>query len=110
MLASSMLWPSILILIAFIVFATILTTLFLMPLIVVGVNVIVLYFLFLRIYTEITKYKRLEHYALSFVAAALILYLIGNFLPLWWITTATLLAFVITQIYVRWEKSRRHKR
>jgi hypothetical protein len=100
----AMLGPSILILIAFIIFAIILGFLFLIPLIAVGVNLAILYFLFLRIYTEITKYSRAQHYALSFAASALLLVIFKNFLPLWWITTASLLAFFITHIYILWEK------
>ena len=99
-----MLEMSLLALIAFIIFAVILGWLFLMPLVVVAANAIILYFLFLRIYTEITKYKRSEHYALSFVAAMMILLIVKNFLPFWWITTATLLAFMITHIYILLEK------
>ncbi len=100
-----MLWPSILILIAFLIFAFILGFLFLIPLVVVGANIVVLYFLFLRIYTEIRKHKRGEIYLLSGTAAVFILVLTGNFLPLWWITTAVLLAFVVAHLYVLWEKS-----
>jgi len=99
-----MLEMSILALIAFIIFAIILGVLFLMPMVTVGANIIILYFLFLRIYTEIIKYKRAEHYALSFAAAMLILLITKNFLPLWWITTASLLAFIITHIYILFEK------
>jgi len=99
-----MLEMSILALVVFIIFGIILGFLFLMPLVVVGANIIILYFLFLRIYTEITKYKRAEHYALSFVAAMMILLIAKNFIPLWWITTATLLAFFITHIYILFEK------
>ena len=97
-------WPIILALIAFIIFAIILTTLFLMPLIVVGTNTVILYFLFLRIYTEIKKHKRGEIYLLSGAAAAFILFITGNFLPLLRITTAALLAFVIAHAYLLWEK------
>lgn len=99
-----MLEMSLLALAAFIIFGIILGWLFLMPLVVVGANIIILYFLFLRIYTEITKYKRAEHYALSFAAAMLILLITKNFLPVWWITTASLLAFVITHVYIQFEK------
>ena len=97
-------WPIILALIAFIIFGIILIVLFLKPVIVVGANIVILYFLFLRIYTEITKYKRAEVYALSTLASAIFLLLVGNFLPLWWITTLALLAFVITHVYIMFEK------
>jgi hypothetical protein len=101
-----MLEMSLLALAAFIIFTVILAWMFLLPAISVGANAIILYFLFLRIYTEITKYKRAEHYALSFAAAALILVIVKNFLPLWWITTCTLLAFIITHTYIMFEKKK----
>src|SRR5574341_1741826 len=94
------LWPSILILAAFILFGVILGTLFLIPLIIVISNIIILYFIFLRVHTEITKYKRGDIYAYSTIAAVLIMVIFGNFLPTWRITTAALLAFVIAHIYI----------
>ena len=101
-----MLWPSILILAAFILFGVILGILFVMPFIVVGSNIIILYCVFLRVYTEITKYKRGDIYAYSAAAAVLIMVIFKNFLPTWWITTASLLAFVIAHIYISIEKKR----
>ncbi len=99
-----MLGPSIIIILAFIVFATIMGYLFVMPLVAVAANTIILYFFFLRIYTEITKYRRAEQYAYGFVAAILLLLITKNFLPVWWITTATILAFVITHVYITLKK------
>ncbi len=101
-----MLGPSLLILAAFIIFGLVLAFLFLMPLIVVGINIIILYFLFLRIYTEITKYKRGNIYAYSAVAAALILVITKNFIPVWWITTWTLMTFIIVHVYILFQKKR----
>jgi hypothetical protein len=96
--------PTLLILAAFILFAVILSVLFLKPLIVVGANIIILYFLFLRIHTEITKYKRGDIYAYSAVTAALILVLTKNFIPVWWITTWTFLTFIIVHAYILFKK------
>lgn len=96
--------PTILILIAFLIFAFVLGYLFLMPLVVVGTNIIILYFLFLRIYTEITKYNRGNTYAYSAVAAALILVITKNFIPVWWITTWALITFIIAQVYILLKK------
>jgi hypothetical protein len=96
--------PTILILIAFLIFAFVLGYLFLMPLIVVGTNIIILYFLFLRIYTEITKYNRGNTYAYSAVAAALILFITKNFIPVWWITTWALMTFIIVHVYILFKK------
>lgn len=100
-----MLEASIIGLLLFLVFAFIIGYLFLMPAIVVASNVLILYLLFLRIYTEITKYKRAETYAYSFAAAALLLLIVKNFLPVWWITTCALLAFIIAQVYTIYKKS-----
>jgi len=97
-------WPTLLILAVFIVVASILGFMFLIPLIVVGGNLIILYFLFLRVYTEITKYKRGELYLLSGAAAIFLLLIVRNFLPLWWITTAALLTFVLAHGYLMFTK------
>jgi len=96
--------PAILALIAFIIFVIILVVLFLKPLVVVLANTIILYLLFLRIYTEITKYKRANIYAITAIISLLIIYLLGNFLPLWWITTTGMLMFVLAHIYVIYKK------
>ncbi len=101
-----MLWPSILALLAFIIFGIILSALFLKPLVVVGANIIILYFLFLRIRTEIIKYNRGQIYALSAAGAVFIILITKNFLPVWWITTVALLAFVITHVYITFEKKK----
>ena len=97
-------WPAILLLIAFLIFAIILITLFLIPLIIVAINIVILYFLFLRIYTEIKKYGRGNLYLVSAVATVILLFLIKNFLPLWQITTAALLTFVIAHLYLLFKK------
>ena len=97
-------WPSILALIGFLIVLTILGFAFLIPLIEVGANAIVLYFLFLRIHTEITKYNRQKMYLVSFVIAAVFLQLAGNFLPLWWITAAGLLTFLFVHVYLMTRK------
>ncbi|VVB81051.1 Uncharacterised protein [uncultured archaeon] len=96
--------PAIIALIAFIIFVVILTVLFLKPLVVVLANTIILYLLFLRVYTEITKYKRAKIYTTTAIIALLIVYLLGNFLPLWWITTAGMLMFVMTHLYIMYKK------
>ena len=101
-----MLGPSIIALVVFIILAIILGVMFLIPLVIVVANGIILYFLFLRIHTEITKYNRGDIYALSGAASVFVLLLTGNFLPVWWITTAALLTFVIARIYIIAKKKR----
>ncbi len=97
-------WLSIFAIIVFIIFVMIMSFVFLMPLIKVAANAAILYFIWLRVYTEIKKYKRTEVYVMSAVAASLILLITGNFLPLWWITTMAILAMIIARLYLLWEK------
>jgi len=95
---------SLIVLALVIIFVFIMGFVFLKPLIVVGANAIVLYFLFLRIYTEIKKYKRGDLYLICGAASILLLVIFGNFLPLWMITTAGLLTLAIVHVYLLFEK------
>lgn len=95
-----MLWPNTAILILFLVFIGVLGMLFLAPLIEAAVNAIILYFLGLRFHTELIKYDRGQHYLIAGILSALFISLVGNFLPLWWITTVALLAFVLVHLYL----------
>ena len=97
-------WPFILALVAVIIFVIIMSVLFLKPLALVLANTIILYILFLRVYTEITKYERGNIYAACGAISLLTIYLTGNFLPIWWITTAGLMAFVLAHIYVMYKE------
>ena len=98
-------WPFIVVIAVFLIFLMIVGVLFLKPLIVVGSNLIVLYFLSLRIHTEITKYDRGDIYVYSAIASLLVILIVGNFLPLWWVTTAAFLSFVFTHLYILTKKS-----
>jgi len=80
--------------------------LFFIPFVTVGANAIILYFLFLRIYTEIKKYKREYEYLMGFLAACFIILLTGNFLPFWSITTAVFLSFIFVHVYIILDKKR----
>ena len=101
-----MLWPSIFLLLAFIIFAVILGVAFLMPLLVVAANAIILYFLSLRIYTELVKYGRGKLYAICGAISIFILLITDNFMPTWWITTAALMTFFIVHMYIIYEKKK----
>ena len=97
-------WPAIVALIIFLLFLIFLGALFLQDVLVTTANIVILYFLGLRVWTEIKKYKRGELYVLCGVAALLVVTLVGNFLPLWFITTAALIAFALVHLYVFMEK------
>jgi len=93
-------WPGLIALLGFLIFVGIIISLFLVPLIVVGVNVAILYCLFLCIHKEVRKYKRGELYLKAGLLAAIAILIFGNFLPLWWITTLALLSFFIVHVYL----------
>ena len=97
-------WPGIVALVMFLLFLIFLGTVFLQDVLRTTANVVVLYFLALRIWTEIKKYCRGEIYALCAAASLLVVALVGNFLPFWFITTAALLMFALVQLFVLMEK------
>jgi|GEM_PF-2661655 len=101
--------PAILALVAVIIFVIIMSVLFLKPLVTVLANTIILYLLFLRVYTEIKKYKRAKIYITCAALSLLTVYLAGNFTPLWWITTAGILMFVLAHIYVMYKERKKKK-
>lgn len=93
------LWIDFLFLLLFAIFALILISLFLWTAIEVTINFVILYFLFLRVRTEIIKHKRGEIYLMAVVAAAIILLFAGNILPVWKITTLAIVTFILVQLY-----------
>jgi len=96
-------WPFILVLLMVLIVFGILGFLFLIPIIEAAANGIILYLLFLRVRTELKKIKP-DAYAIGLLAAVLLLLLFGNFLPLWWITSAALIGYILTQAYLALEK------
>lgn len=92
--------PSILMLLAFVVFAVIIGAVFLVPLIAVAVNMVLLYFVFLKASADVTKRKRAKVYLVCTAVSAILIYIFGNFLPLWRVTTTVLLALVMTQFFI----------
>ena len=93
-------WMSFIILALFVLFAAIMLKLFLFTLVEVVINIFILYFLFLRIWTELTKYKRGEIYAMGAIAALIIFLIVGNFLPVWSVTTIALITLVLVHLYL----------
>lgn len=87
-------------LIVAIVFICIMAALFLVPLIEVTVNGIVLYLLFIRIYTEMTKYKRADLYVKCALVAGILMLLFGNYIPTWRITTWIFTTFALAHAYL----------
>lgn len=77
----------------------ILSILFLAPLIEITVNGIILFLLFIRIHTELTKYRRGNLYLKAGIGAAIIMLLLGNIIaPLWRLTTWTIITFAIAHV------------
>ncbi|MBW3019063.1 hypothetical protein KY329_02685, partial [Candidatus Woesearchaeota archaeon] len=74
-------------LIAFLVFLALVSLLFAVDIFVVGINVIILYFTALKVHADLTKRKMFKEYGIAAAITAVFILLVGNFLPLWWITT-----------------------
>ncbi len=90
--------PQLFLMIGFLIAFFFFLFLFIEDIIAVVLNGIIIYLIGLRAYVEIAKYKHFEQYFFSVIAALFIVWLAGNFLPLWRITTAIILTFVIAQI------------
>ena len=95
---------TILAIIAFLILLALLSYLFAIDVIMIGINAIILYFTFLKVHADITKRKMYKEYAFAVIIIALIILLTGNFLPLWWITTVILLATLGVQTYVYYKR------
>lgn len=96
-------WPSIILLILlFTLFITLLFA-FLNDIIIVLVNGIIIYFIWLQFAVEIkTKW---QDYAIAFVLSAIMLFSLNNMFPLWPITTFVLQAFVLAKIIKMFRKT-----
>jgi len=79
----------------------ILAYLFLVPIISVAVNGFILYLIFLKGYTDITKRERINIYAWSAGASFLITSLIHKMIPLWAVTTWALFTALLAYLYFR---------
>ncbi|MBI4016169.1 MAG: hypothetical protein HY363_00575 [Candidatus Aenigmarchaeota archaeon] len=91
-------FPQLLLMIGFLMAFFFFLFLFIGDIIAVVLNGVIIYLIGLRAYVEITKYKRFEQYFFALLGALFIVWLAGNLLPLWRITTAIILMFVIAQI------------
>ncbi len=87
----------------------IVSQLFLKDIIIVFANAVILYFIAIRINAELTKRKLYDEYLIAGLCSCIVLLLFGNFLPLWWITTALVLTIPIVEGY-KWYLKRRISR
>lgn len=91
----------ILVVITILLFALIVFLWFIQDIIAVIINGLILYILFLRISAGVVKYKnRRKLYLVSGLLSVLIVIFLGNPLPLWRITSAGLMSFVLVQAYL----------
>lgn len=81
----------------------ILISLFFVPAIIVALNLVILYLLFLRISTEIRKYKRGEYFAIGAVAGMIFILLVP--MPFWHITSWAIAMYIIATL---WRLIERH--
>ncbi len=86
-----------------IVAGIILISLFFVPAIIVALNLTILYLLFVRISTEIRKYKRGEYFAIGAVAGLIVILLVP--MPLWHITDWAIVTYVVATL---WRLIERH--
>ena len=96
------LWPSLLFLGLFALFAFILLYLFLFTAIEVGINLAILYFIFLHVRAEITKRRRAEAYLIGMLGGLIVLLLLGNLIPLWKVTTLAIVTLLFGKSYLAW--------
>lgn len=92
-------WPSIIAFLGFLIFVFILIYLSLFPLIEVAINMVILYFIFLRIYTEIAKHGKKDLYVMTILGGVLLAIIIGEIGLLWRLTVAAISTIIISQIY-----------
>ena len=100
--------PTVIVPIAFIViglvFGVVIGLAFLWDIIVILLNALVFYVLYFRIMIDY-KNEKMKAYFISFPAALLIVFLVGNFLsPLWSLTTSLILTFILAKLYMRFLK------
>ncbi|MBS3148055.1 hypothetical protein J4219_04175 [Candidatus Woesearchaeota archaeon] len=73
--------------------------LFIAPLVEAAANVIILYFIALRLYGQVIRREQWEMYGLSMLAGLFVMILLGN-IPLLWMFTEVLLAgTLIAELY-----------
>lgn len=84
----------------FVLFALILLKLFLFTFLEVGVNLVILYFIFLHLRAELLKRKRGESYLISMLGGLIVILLLGNLIPLWRFTTLAILTLLFGKFYL----------
>lgn len=88
----------------FVLLALILLKLFLLTFLEVGINLAILYFIFLHLRAEFLKRKRAEVYLIGMLGGLIVLLLLGNLSPLWKITTLAILALLFGKLYLALSK------
>ncbi len=84
----------------FVLLALILLKLFLLTFLEVGINLVILYFIFLHLRAEFLKRKRAEVYLIGLLGGLIVLLLLGNLIPLWKITTLAILSLLFGKLYL----------
>lgn len=84
----------------FVLFAVILMRLFLFAFLDVGINLAILYFIFLHLRAEFVKRKRAEVYLIGMLGGLIVLLLLGNVIPLWKLTTLAILSLLFGKLYL----------
>lgn len=102
-------WPFVYALAVLALFAVFVSYLFLKDIIIVVVNVALLYLSGLKIHADLTKRNLFKEYGITAVFFVIILLLIGNFLPIWFLTSVVLLSTLAVQTYLFWKTRKKSK-
>ena len=90
----------ILLLLAFLAFLGLFSWLFAIDFLIIGINTVILYLIMLKARADLMKREMYKEYGIALAVSVAFLLLLGNFLPLWWITTVSVLAALGVQTYV----------
>jgi len=89
-------WPSIILIVLLMTVFVLLFSAFMFVFAIIALNFVILYTIYLRVTTEFKKFR--VYYYLGMFLSLLTLFLFGNWLPLWVVTTFVLQSFVFAQV------------
>jgi hypothetical protein len=90
-------WIGIIALLVFIFFGFVVFALFVVDVVFIVINLLIIYLLFYYVRSELKR--KIDLYILCALLALSVLLIVGNFLPLWSITTAFLITVGTSQAY-----------
>lgn len=92
-------WAQLIALALFVLLLTVIVIVFARDIIVVTTNVAILYFVWLKFYTDVVKKNRVKEYLWAGIAGVLITILVGKYIPLWWVTQFAAFTVVTAAVF-----------